>query len=149
MPYMQIRLMCRYKATTSAYMMNSLQSTIRPEKTHNHNFHINDMWPDQICMPLHTYMYHYVTEGCIYFNITAHINKNHYKCNLNSPCYCHICASNKYAPLMPYISHIPKLLPVHQWGCWSIYIQHMNHWHQPWDKECFTWKTIMPTVRSH
>ena len=38
------------------------------------------------------------------------------KCNFNPPCCCHICTRDKYAPQIPHVCQIPKLLNVHPWG---------------------------------
>ena len=48
--------------------------------------------------------------GCI----PAHSNQISITCYTHLPYYCRICASNKYAPQMPHIFHIPKLLHMHQ-----------------------------------
>ena len=37
------------------------------------------------------------------------------KRNFNLPCYCHTCASNKYALKC----HMPKLLDIHLWGAYA------------------------------
>ena len=84
-------------------------------------------------MPMNKYAYHILhmspTVLILYstdelYN-TPHISQMTINCNVNLPCYCHICPSNKYAHKMPYISHMCKLLEIHQWGkCANIYARY-------------------------
>ena len=69
----------------------------------------------------------YVSNACRLHtpNITVNISKTTTECIFNLTCYCYICAHNKYAPIMPYIGYMPKLLILHQWGSWPIYMQHV------------------------
>ena len=54
--------------------------------------------------------------------ITAHFHQKSINCNF-LPNYCKIYASIIYAPLIPYICHMPKLLDVHQWEKYAnIYV---------------------------
>ena len=66
--------------------------------------------PKQICLPHCTYMFHW-TATVVYIDYRV----VHKKCNFYLPCYCHICASNKHAPQMPYICHMCKLVYVWVW----------------------------------
>ena len=53
--------------------------------------------------------------------ITTYIHQTLRNCNTYLPFYCRIFASNKYAPQMPQIWNMPKLLDMHLWGSMLIY----------------------------
>ena len=72
------------------------------------------------CIPLNKYAHHIThifPTACLLWStyrpsITAHISKQQ-KIHFNLPCYCHMCPSSKYAPEMPHLCNIPKLLDMH------------------------------------
>ena len=81
-------------------------------------------------LPVNKYVCHTAymspTTLLLYFtyrsNTTAHISEK-YKINL--PCYCHICGTNKYVPLMPQICHMPNYLTCIYWESMQLYMLHI------------------------
>ena len=47
--------------------------------------------------PLHVYFRLYIDQTLLHISVIKQQNAT-----FNSPCYCHICASNKCTPLMPH-----------------------------------------------
>ena len=84
-----------------------------------HTLHITGICPWTIFLPQCIYMSHYSTT--VVYIQKAHITKSK-NCNFSLPCYCHICANNKYSPEMSHICHKWKLVHVNIWGIYvSIY----------------------------
>ena len=87
-----------------------------------HTFHITDICPwRNIPKTLHIHIL--LPFSCILYrtHITAHNHQKSIMHNIYLPCYLKVHATNKYAPQMPKICHIPKLLDMHlycshQWG---------------------------------
>ena len=48
-------------------------------------------------------------------SITIYISQKIAYCNINVPCYCHICVNNKYVSQIPHIYHMLELPKMHQW----------------------------------
>ena len=59
-------------------------------------------------------------------------------CNIYSPCSCHVCFNNKYPWQLPHLSHVCKLLNVHQWGEYANMWDIWSHWHETCDQEHWT-----------
>ena len=71
--------------------------------------------PEQICLLHGTYMSH-CTSSVGYILSPTLLNKllKNQQCSISLPYYCEICATKKYAPPLPHVCHIPKLLNVPQ-----------------------------------
>ena len=80
-------------------------------------------------------------------NILACTSKNTTNCNIYFTCYCHVCAINKYAPKMPLIYHIWKLIHVKTWETYvNTCVSHIlaannsdqehQQWHRGWQHWC-------------
>ena len=64
-----------------------------------------------IYVPLHCYCNLHIDPTILQISVK--------KQNATLPCHCHIPANNKYAPQIPHIGHMPKLLGVHLWGSYT------------------------------
>ena len=150
MPHMKIssradrRQPCKYIYISH---MSSLQSTMWPETLVYIHFTLLAYTPEHTCLPYCICMSHHLATVLYILNLhhcTYQQNKQK-----NATLIYHtiaICASNKSAPQMLHVCHMPKLLNVHQWGKYAyVYATNELTRHKPHDEECYTQKTMMST----
>ena len=112
-----------YIIINTSYEITTINSVTR--RTGIHTFPIIGTCPKTnifVTLHIHAPLYY----CCSLHTDFTYIFKKPNNCNLWSPSYYHMCASNKYAPPIPYICHMPKLHNMHQWGSLPIDIQYMN-----------------------
>ena len=94
---------------------NSLKSIMWPKALVSIHFTLLAYAPEQICLPHCTYRSH-CTSPVVYIYTPHYCTHQSVISNIYLPYYCKICATNKYAPQVPYMCQIPKVLDVPQWG---------------------------------
>ena len=123
-----------------------------PKCTHQNQQCDHEQWYTHIShywhMPLKKYVCHIIyiyvcvshcTTTIVYIEI-SHTNQKTTNDNFILPCYSHVCASNKYALLMPaiYTPHV-QITQYASLGEVSQYIcNKWTHWHQSSDEEYCT-----------
>ena len=105
-----------YVSIYASYELNAINNVTRC--TGIHRFHIIGicLWTN-VFATLHIYV---LLHGYCSLLMDPALLTYHYqtqqKVNFNLPCYCHICANNKYASQLSYINHMLKLLDIHLRG---------------------------------